>query len=144
MSSPSSAPWAMPERPRRWTPTAICGPAPRTEHAMPRPVSCWNRRANTGPHRVPQASDLRKYARSHVETELDHVAVGHDVVLSFHSDSAGRLGRSHGSRRDEVVKGDDLGLDEATLKVGVDHAGRLGGRPALMNRPGTSLLVSGD
>src|SRR5664280_2042568 len=60
MSSPSSAPWAMPERPRRWTPTAICGPAPRTEHATPRPISCWNRRANTGPYRVPQASDVMK------------------------------------------------------------------------------------
>src|SRR5674476_788621 len=66
----------MPERPRRWTPTAICGAAPRTEHAMPRPVSCWNRRANTGPHRVPQASDLRKYARSYVETELHVHATG--------------------------------------------------------------------
>src|SRR5665811_1957352 len=120
----------MPERPPPWTPTAICGPPPRTEHAMPRPVSCWNRRANTGPHRVLQASDLRKYARSHVEAELDHVAVGHDVVLAFHAHLAGCLRRSHGPGRDEVIKGDDLSLDETPLEVGVDDAGRLRSRPA--------------
>src|SRR5674476_958578 len=143
MSSPSSAPWAMPERPRRWTPTAICGPAPRTEHAMPRQVSCWNRRANTGPHLVPQASDLRKYARSHVEAELHDVTIGHDVVLAFDPDLAGGLRRSYGARRDQIIEGDDLSLDEPTLEVGVDHAGRLGRRPALVDRPGPRLLVSG-
>src|SRR5450759_4422509 len=143
MSSPSSAPWAMPERPRRWTPTAICGPAPRTEDAMPRPVSCWNRRAKTGPHRVPQASDLRKYARSHVDAKVHHVAFPHHVVLAFDPHLAAGSGLDHGTGSDQVVVGDHLGLDEPALEVGVDDAGcDRCGVPAAY-RPGPGLLRAG-
>ena len=77
---------------------------------------------------------------SHVEAELHHVAVGHDVVLALDADLAGRLGGGHGSGGDEVVEGDDLGLDEALLEVGVNDAGRLGRGVALVNRPRAGLF----
>src|SRR5690349_23004463 len=73
---------------------------------------------------------------SHVEAELHDVAVRHDVVLALHADPTSLLGLEHGAGSDEVVEGDDLGLDEAALEVGVDDAGGLGGRGALLDRPG--------
>ena len=79
----------------------------------------------------------------HVEAELDDVAVGHDVVLALHADLAGLLGLLHRAELHQVVEGDDLGLDEAALEVGVDDAGRLGRGRALADRPGAGLLGPG-
>src|SRR4051794_35338041 len=70
-----------------------------------------------------------------VEAELDHVAVGHDVVLAFHPHLAGGTRGSHRAGRHQVVVGDDLGLDEAALEVRMDHTGRLWRRTALADRP---------
>ena len=66
-------------------------------------------------------------SESYVEAEVADVAVDHDVVLAFHADLARGLGGCHGTRVDEVVEGDDFGLDEAAFEVGVDDAGGLGG-----------------
>src|SRR4051794_37737964 len=60
---------------------------------------------------------------SHVEAELHDVAVGHDVVLALHPHPARCLGGVHRPGLDQVVVGDDLGLDEAAPEVGVDDAG---------------------
>src|SRR5258707_10216393 len=43
----------------------------------------------------------------------------------------------------QVVVGDDLGLDEAALEVGVDDAGGLGSGGPLADRPGAGLLGAG-
>ena len=43
----------------------------------------------------------------------------------------------------ELVEGDDLGLDEAPLEVGVDDTSRLRSRPPLVDRPGPRLLLAG-
>ena len=43
-----------------------------------------------------------------VEAELHDVAVGHHVVLAFHADLAGGLGRGHRAGLDEIVAFDDL------------------------------------
>ena len=75
----------------------------------------------TGSHDIP--SELRKRADSHVEAELNDVAVLHDVVLALHAHQAPRLRLGHRSGGDQVVVRDDLGLDEAPLEVSVDHAG---------------------
>src|SRR5215813_13969573 len=76
----------------------------------------------------------------HVEAELDHVAVLHDVVLALDAGLARGARRRYRPGRDQVVVGDDLGLDEAALEVAVDHAGRLrGGRPD-GDLPGPRLL----
>ena len=55
-------------------------------------------------------------------TELDHVAILHDVVLAF--DASLAFGASLGDRAgvDEVLEADDLRLDELLLEVGVDDA----------------------
>src|SRR6266536_3408453 len=82
-------------------------------------------------------------ARSEVEAELDDVAVGHEVVLALDADPAGGSGGGHGAGGDQVGEGDDLGLDEAALEVGVDHAGGLGGGGAGADGPGPGLLGAG-
>ena len=63
---------------------------------------------------------------SDVEAELHDVAVGHHVVLALHADRPASLAFSMEPSGDEVVEGDDFGLDEAALEVGVDDAGGLG------------------
>src|SRR5690606_18734886 len=77
---------------------------------------------------------------SHVEPELDHIAVVHDVLLALHADLACRAGIGHGAGSHEVVVGHDLGLDEATLEVRVDDARRLRRRRALRDRPRARFL----
>src|SRR3546814_9431802 len=75
-----------------------------------------------------------------VEAELHDVAVLHDVVLALEPRLALRASLGHRAERDEVVEGDDLGLDEALLEVGVDDPGRLRGLPALADRPRAHLF----
>src|SRR5690606_30207458 len=77
---------------------------------------------------------------SHVEAELDDVAVGHDVVLALDAGLAGGARRGDRARGDEVVERDDLRLDEALFEVGVNDSGGLRRLPALADRPGARLL----
>src|SRR5690606_30986855 len=67
----------------------------------------------------------------------------HDVVLALHADPALGLRLGHGAGLEELVEGDDLGLDEAALEVGVDDAGGLRSGRALGDGPGTGLLGAG-
>src|SRR4051794_7587196 len=76
----------------------------------------------------------------HIKPELDHVAVLHDVVLALHARLAARPGLGDASGIHQVVEGDDLGLDEALLEVGVDDAGRLRSLRALADGPGARLF----
>src|SRR5438105_468230 len=76
----------------------------------------------------------------HVEAEFDDVAVAHDVVLALDADLADCAGRGQRTGRDQVVVGDDLGLDEAALEVGVDDPRRLRGGRAGPDRPGPGFL----
>src|SRR5947209_19065165 len=62
----------------------------------------------------------------HVEAELDHVAVLHDVVLALDAGLPRGPRGGDGTGGDQVFVGHDLGLDEAPLEVAVDHAGRFG------------------
>src|ERR1700761_7128790 len=79
-------------------------------------------------------------AALHIEAELDHLAALHDVVLALDAGLARRAGRRYRAGRHQVVEGDDLGLDEALLEVGVDHAGRLRGGCADRDLPGAGFL----
>jgi len=63
--------------------------------------------------------------------ELHHVPVLHDVVPALDPGLAGSAGSGDRAGLDEVVEGDDLGLDEALLEVGVDDARGLRRLPAL-------------
>src|SRR5699024_2767781 len=78
-----------------------------------------------------------------VKPELHHVAVDHHVVLTLHAHLARGLGRGHRARGVELGERHDLGLDEALLEVGVDHASGLGGGVALADGPGPRLLGPG-
>src|SRR5450830_886754 len=96
-----------------------------------------------GPCSLPlrlQVPRARCKVRLHVEAELHHVAVGHRVVLALDPGLAAGARLRDRAARDQVGVGDDLGLDEATLEVGVDHAGSLRSRPAPVDGPGSGLL----
>src|SRR5690606_10438092 len=78
--------------------------------------------------------------RSHVGAELHDVAVLHHVVLALDAGLAARAGLARRAGGHEVLERDDLGLDEASLEVGVDDARRLRSLPALADGPGARLL----
>ena len=61
-----------------------------------------------------------------VKQEVDNVAVFHDVLLALTADQSLCLGCGHGAAGFHILKGNDLGPDEAPLEVRVDFAGGLG------------------
>ena len=76
----------------------------------------------------------------YVEPEQNDVAVLHDVLLALGADETCLLGGVHGAETHEIVVGDDLGADEAALKVGVNLTGGLRSLGALHDGPGAYLL----
>ena len=76
----------------------------------------------------------------YIKLELDHVTVGHDVVLALLANLAVGASLRHGARLIQVLEGHDLGLNEAALEVRVDHARRLRGGGTLLDRPRAGLL----
>ena len=79
----------------------------------------------------------------HVEPELHHVAVLHDVFLALDPQLAGFAGLGVGAEADEVVEVDGLGRDEAALEIAVDDAGGGGRFVAGADGPGAGLLLAG-
>ena len=68
---------------------------------------------------------------------MHDVAIGHDIVLALNTQLAGSLGALLATELDVVVVANDLGLNKAALKVGVDDTGGLRGRsrPDAPSRP---------
>ena len=56
---------------------------------------------------------------------MHDVTIGHDIVLALNTQLAGGLGALLTAELDVVVIANDLGLNKAALKVGVDDAGGL-------------------
>src|SRR5687767_15777773 len=81
---------------------------------------------------------------SHVEAEVDDVAVAHHVVLAFQPQLARLLRAQLALAGDEIVERGDLGADEAALEVGMDDAGRLGRGGAGAHRPRAHFLRPGS
>src|SRR5204862_6424460 len=81
--------------------------------------------------------------RSHVESDLEHIAVFDDVVLAFDAHPSLLLRLRPGSDVEELAPLDHLGADEAALQVGVDHARALGRARAGAERPRARLLLAG-
>src|SRR5262249_28432895 len=79
----------------------------------------------------------------HVEAELDHVTVLHDVLFALHPGLSGRAGGGDGPLGHQILVRHDLGLDEALLEVRVDHPGGLRCGGALADGPGAGLLGAG-
>ena len=73
---------------------------------------------------------------------MHDVAIGHDIVLALNTQLAGGLGALLAAELDVVVVANDLGLNKAALKVGVDDAGGLRGGRALTYRPSLDLHLA--
>src|SRR4051812_48033962 len=80
---------------------------------------------------------------SDVEAEQQHVAVLHDIVLAFGPHLASVLGPGFAAELHEIVVGDGLRADEASLEVRVDLARGFGGLRASVSGPGAGLLGAG-
>ena len=59
---------------------------------------------------------------SHVEPEMDHVAIVHHVLFAFQPDMTLGAGTGHPARGHQGGLRRNLGADEAALDVGVDTA----------------------
>src|SRR3984893_14235937 len=88
------------------------------------------------------AGSSRRRQRSDIETEETDVPVLDGVVASLEAYLAAFAGCQVGARGDQVIEGDDLRLDEATLDVAVDHPGGFRRRRPLANGPGPHLRRS--
>src|SRR5579863_6681139 len=93
-----------------------------------------------GSARVASACVGVRGSASHIEPEMQDVAVLDDVLRAFEAEFARFLGALLAAAGDEVLVGDRFGADEALLKVGVDDAGGLGRLGAAPHRPGARLL----
>ena len=54
---------------------------------------------------------------------MHDVAIGHDIVLALDAQLAGSLGALLATELDIVVVANDLGLNKAALKVGMNDTG---------------------
>ena len=73
---------------------------------------------------------------------MHDVAIGHDIVLALNAQLAGGLGALLAAELDVVVIANDLGLNKAALKVGVDDTGSLRSGRTLTHRPGLDLHLA--
>src|SRR5258708_18945219 len=74
------------------------------------------------------------------KAEMQHVAVGDDVVLAFQPQLADVARAGFAAALDVIVIRDGLGADEAVLEIRMDHAGGLRGARTLGDGPGARLL----
>src|SRR5579863_6988995 len=68
------------------------------------------------------------------EAEMQHVAVGDDVILALQPELAGLARPRLAAARDIIVIADGLGANEAFFEIGVDHPRRLRRLRALLDR----------
>ena len=78
-----------------------------------------------------------------VEFEEYNIPILHDVFLAFLTIAAGFFDFLFRAVFKEVVKTVDFRFNEASLKVGVDNAGRLGCGISGMDCPCTAFVFSG-
>src|SRR5438270_7274767 len=96
--------------------------------------------SSTAIFQAPAAGGSRSSRQaSDIEAEEGDVPILHHVVAPFEPHLSPFPCRGVGSRRNQVIVGDDLRLDEPALDVAVDDAGGLGRFGALANRPGPDL-----
>src|SRR5437773_506399 len=87
--------------------------APADPRRRGRPVSATSTAANTSPSRTSHAMSA---ASSHVEADLEHVAVDDLVILPLDAELALLLRFRPRADVEEVAPEDDLGPDEAPLQ----------------------------
>ena len=74
-------------------------------------------------------------AYSDIETEFDHIAIAHHVLVALEAQFAALARLGHGTEGDEIVIMDSLRRDEPALEVGVDLAGGYGRRISCVDGP---------
>jgi len=67
----------------------------------------------------------------HVEPEVSHVSVLHNVVFFFQAELAGAFQGGLTSQFEEIIAGIDGGLNKAFFKICLGDAGPLGASPIL-------------
>ena len=83
--------------------------------------------------------------RLDVKSEFDNIAVFHLVFFALDAEFADITGGGFGSGCDEVIVGDDLRGDKASLKVTVDNTSSGRGFVAVVDGPGASFFfATGD
>src|SRR5690606_23479158 len=87
--------------------------------------------------------NLRTSTHSHVETEVDHIAVFDDVFLAFDAQFPGILALGFTAVTQQVLPPDDLSFDEPALEVTVNHAGGFRCSRALTHRPCAHFFLPG-
>src|SRR5438132_10839888 len=92
---------------------------------------------------VADGSSSRRQAESDVEAEERDITVLHDIVAPFEPHPPTLPGGGVRTRRDQVIVGNDLRLDEATFDIAMDHASSLGRFGALTDGPGPDLGIAG-
>src|SRR5581483_3273690 len=108
------------------------------------PLTPWEPPLDPGGNLVAGAAGTRLPAgRSHVEADVEDVAVADDVRLPFEPLLALLRHLRVRAELDEVAPIDDLAADEATRDVGVDRLRRVEGCLAVPERPRTRLLLAG-
>ena len=79
----------------------------------------------------------------HIETEVGDIAILHHIVLALQTEQALVPGGGDGAAGLQILKGHDLGTDEAALDVGVDLAGGPGSLGAAGDGPGVDIVLAG-
>src|SRR5205085_4768447 len=105
-------------------------------HALTVPIAPALRRGRRGGRR----SACR--APSHGETDVQDVAVLHDVLLSLHAQLSLVAGLRLAPRRHQVAVVDHLRPHEPTLEVGVDPSPGAGLPVATPDGPGLHLILA--
>lgn len=79
----------------------------------------------------------------HIEPEEDDVPILHNILLTLAADETLFLRGGHTAAGHQLVGGDDLRPDEATLKIGVDFSGSLRCFGTLRDGPGAHFRLAG-
>src|SRR5437867_6970570 len=91
---------------------------------------------------APFAAGSKTIRQSDIEAEQADIPILDDIVAALEPHLAPLPSRRIGSRRDQIIVGDDLRLDEATFDVAVDHAGGLGRFRSVPDYPGHNLRIA--
>src|SRR5271166_3714523 len=100
---------------------------------MPNPALRWSTLGAAAP-------DGR--AHLYIESEVHHIALADDVVLSFEAQLSGFFRPRLAFIRNEIFVGDDFSTNESMLEIRMYHPGRLRRRGSRANGPRPNLFDS--
>src|SRR3954470_212361 len=111
---------------------------PRRPRARSRRVTATSAAANTSSPRT--SHDMTQPL--HVETDLEHVAVGDLVVLTLDAQLSELASLAPGTDLKQFVPANHFGADEPALQIRVNDARALGRLSAAAKRPRTRFVLA--